>query len=613
MRVSLDPLDTDQWSLADPVADQTRDLSDTGPLRHFVVCGDNPLAYRLVVELRERYDAHVTAIVGPGQSEWAERIAGVAGTDVVITERVDASAFARAQLVEADALALVNQDDGGNVDAALVAQEIKPGIRIVIRMFNLSLGRRMEDMLTNCHVISPAAIAAPAFVAAALDETTSAPIRIADRTLVSRRRTSVEDKNIVLGLAVMGPRGTEPETLPVDDSRADLVLAEGKPAGPPRVRRRQSSYRVLPILFGRRVRLIATLFLIVLALGTVALARTMPVGDALYTAIIAELSGNTPPDVNLASKIALVVLTLVSIVLIPVLTAALVDATVQARLRREAGGLHGPIANHFVVVGLGDVGTGVLRSLYEQGHDVVAIEKDPEARGVRVARELGVPLIIGDGSRTANLAAASVATSQCLIISSTDDVINLETALKGRAEKPDLRVVLRLFDGEFADRVKKAFNINTSRSVSYLAAPAFAAAMLGRHVIATIPVRRRILLVAELPICADSPLEHQPVGAVNVDHESRLLGIRTGEGQVLWRVSEGRPLRRTDRLIVIATRTGLGRLMARTETPAEAEPQEPFRLLEPWRMPHSRSDQADPSSGENPTIGPRDAGLPGPA
>jgi Trk K+ transport system NAD-binding subunit len=239
------------------------------------------------------------------------------------------------------------------------------------------------------------------------------------------------------------------------------------------------------------------------------------------------------------------------------------------------------------VVGLGDVGTRVTRALYDQGVEVVAIERNPEARGVVVARELGIPVIIGDASRSEMLAAASVATCRALVIVSTDDVVNLETALLGRAERADLRVVLRLFDGEFADRVKRTFNIDQSRSVSYLAVPAFAAAMIGRQVLATIPVRRRVLLLAELPVSSGSAVEHKTVATLNRPHESRLLAIRTAD-QVLWRPSEGRPIRTTDRLIVVATRAGLGHLLAdTTQSASDAEPA-PYRLLEPWEIPHGR-------------------------
>ena len=44
--------------------------------------------------------------------------------------------------------------------------------------------------------------------------------------------------------------------------------------------------------------------------------------------------------------------------------------------------------------------------------------------------------------------------------------------------------------------LQQAFGIGISRSVSYLAAPSFAAALLDRAVVATIPVDRHALLLA---------------------------------------------------------------------------------------------------------------------
>ena len=59
---------------------------------------------------------------------------------------------------------------------------------------------------------------------------------------------------------------------------------------------------------------------------------------------------------------------------------------VKARLRLEAGGLHEPVSDHMVVVGLGDVGTRVVRALHDEGVDVVAIEQRPPG-----ARRAGRP------------------------------------------------------------------------------------------------------------------------------------------------------------------------------------------------------------------------------
>ena len=102
-------------------------------------------------------------------------------------------------------------------------------------MFKLSLGERISALLNNCVVLSAAAIAAPAFVAAALDEAATPPITVGDRTVVGILRDRTRAEDVLAGLAVMGPRGTVPEVLPADaDERADLVLARAKPAPPPR-------------------------------------------------------------------------------------------------------------------------------------------------------------------------------------------------------------------------------------------------------------------------------------------------------------------------------------------------------------------------------------------
>jgi Trk K+ transport system NAD-binding subunit len=228
----------------------------------------------------------------------------------------------------------------------------------------------------------------------------------------------------------------------------------------------------------------------------------------------------------------------------------------------------GPFADHVVVVGLGNVGTRVMQQLRDLGIPVVAIDRTDQARGVQLARDLGVPLIIGDASRAETLDEASAGTARSLVVLSTDDVTNLEAALHARTLKKDLRVVLRLFDGDFADRIQRAFNVTSSKSVSYLAAPAFAAAMLEREVIGTIPVKRRVLLVAEVPVEPGAALCGRTVAAAQHGGEARIIAVTAGEFRhAEWVPPFDRVLAPGERLVVVATRTGLGRLVAQS-TPA---------------------------------------------
>jgi Trk K+ transport system NAD-binding subunit len=586
-----------------------RPAEDPGgtPRRHLVVCGDDPLTYRLVDELVTGYRAEVTVIMPNRRRNQGPQISRLSMVRIVESERLDGDAFRRAQLATASGLALVQQDDVGNINAALQAQEINPGVRLVIRMFNMSLGNGIRQLFPDCAVLSDASMAAPAFVAAALGEVDPLHVRLPGRTLYVTRRADVRPQDVMCGLAAVGPPGGQPDLLPADQDSADLVLAvangrtsallhrlteesanvddqpmvTGRDTASVRVRRpnglrarwrrrRRRPLRRLSALVSRRLRITGLVLVVLLTAATVALAqvRHTSLANAAYIALLDTLGGANPDTGNRpVQKIVEAGLTLIGIALIPVLTAAVVEAAVNARLALALGRLREPIADHVVVVGLGNVGTRVIRQLYDLGVRVVTIDRTDTARGAQVARQLDIPLIVGDASREETLRAASVQTCRALLVLSTDDVTNLEAALHGRNLQEDLRVVLRLFDGEFANRVQRAFGITVSRSVSFLAAPAFALALLEREVIGTIPVGRQVLLIAEVPVAAGSALDGASLSAANEIGEARIIAV-TVHGEPTTRWSPGdRPLAAHDRLFVVATKRGLGRLLGRATAP----------------------------------------------
>lgn len=576
------------------------------------------MARRLVGELMDRYNSRVTVIVRSPLADQAPEIAELQPENgepelrpvVVTAARLSQEVFRRAGLEEAAGVALVHQDDVANVDAALIAREVSPTIRIVVRTFNPVLAEGITTMLGDCGVLSGSEFAAPAFVAAALGDNTPTYVRLPDELLMAARRADVDDPDVdddvLCGLAITGD-GADPVRLPADESQADLVLVRA-PSRPRReVRRRRHPLRATRLLFGRNLRLALATLAVVFAIGTVALAyaRGINLVEAGYLTVITALGGaNAEPGASVVEKVTAVLLVVTGVALIPTVTALIVDVIVNARLALAAGGLTEPVADHVIVVGLGNVGTRVIQELHEFGLDVVAVDRSEHARGVPVARELGIPVIIANANSAETLRAASVETCRALVVLSTDDVTNLETALLGRAVHRQhqqgaagpghgatpvqkLRVVLRLFDEEFAQRIKRAFDIDHSRSVSYLAAPAFAAAMMGREVIDTIPVGRRVLLVAELPIGAGSQLEGGFCPEVSRPNEVRLIAVRTRAGLTLWSLPERRPFVRGDRLLVVATRAGLAALLPRTAGVPNPPPLielQPLRLL----MVHAR-------------------------
>jgi Trk K+ transport system NAD-binding subunit len=561
------------------------------PRPHYVVCGSDPLAYRLVDELAGTGQAaRITAIVPPRRRTDMPDVGRIRGIRVIRAERIDEATLRAAGLAGADALALVHADDVTNIHAALCAQEVEPDLRLVIRMFNTSLGQGVKRLFADCTVLSDAAMAAPAFVAAALGEVDPTHFRHAGRTLYVARRGDVHPKHVVCLLAAAASDGPPAALLPdppVTPDPGDVVLAEatGRPAGTVmaarrivRSRRRRRPARVLlravRAMVDRRLGVAALVVALVVAVSGTILARATGVGlwQAVYLTLLTAVSGSDA-DLEHGAAVQLVqlLLTLAGLALVPLITAAVVGAVLNARLALADERLRIPRRDHVVVVGLGNVGTRVIRQLTDLGIEVVAIDKNAEARGARVARQLDIPFIVGDAGREENLRLASVETCQALVVLSTDDVTNLKAALNGRAIRPDLRVVLRLFDGEFAARIQKAFDITISRSVSYLAAPAFAYAIRNRDVIATIPLERHVLLVAEVAVAAGSPLVGADLRAADRPHDVRVIGLtRAGAGRVVWALPSAHRLAAGDRLTVVSRRAGLRWLLEQTSPPGPA-------------------------------------------
>jgi Trk K+ transport system NAD-binding subunit len=563
------------------------------------VCGDDPLAHSLVDELTTRYDAQVTVILPSRRRNHGPQLAALPGVRIVEAERLDADTFRAARLGRAGGLALVQQDDVGNIHAALRVQELYPDLRLVIRMFNMSLGHGVRRLFRDCAVLSDAAMAAPELVAAALGEVAPHFVRLPGRTLYVARRTDVPSSDVVCGIAATAAPGDtgRPEVLPADDRRADLVLAvanrshgparsldwpdddppEDEPAVPAprrtrwrarRQRRLLALSRALLSVVDRKLEVAALVLVLVFIGGVVAVGITEHVTpwQALYTTLLIAVDAGDPKlGAGAARQVIHVAMAVLGIALVPVITAIIVDALVNARLAVAMGRLLAPISGHLVVIGLGNVGTRVIRMLHDLGYEVVAIDKSETARGAQLAHELDIPLIVGDASEAETLRQASVGTCQALLALSTSDVVNLEAALHARTLRPGLRVVLRMFDSDFASRVQQAFDIPISRSVSSLAAPAFAAALLEREVIGTIAVQRRVLLIAEVPVAAGSAVAGRRVADLARVGEVRVIALTVGRSTwPTWTPPPDTPINAGDRLTVIANRTGLSRVLARS-------------------------------------------------
>ncbi|MFD0367980.1 NAD-binding protein [Streptomyces sp. NPDC127114] len=610
-----------------------------------VVCGDDGLAHRLADELRDVYRQRVVLIVTEERAE--ERPAGqvtasadttsggmVVPVQVMTAPAPTREALLRACVDRATALALLYEDDETNLRAALAARRLSPGLRLVVRMYNRKLGQHLEELLdeaalvrspgmdravldASTTVLSDADTAAPALAATVIADTSKVVqadgvlLRAAERTPPGRGE--VPDPGLctlaLLSSTEVDPAGTEgseasgpqgPVLLPDDRTvagsagRGSVVLETVRYAGPA-LPARHLTRRGAPLreLFSGRLRwALAGIAASVLALTltTTLLTDADPV-HAAYITLLDLFSINDPAiDAPVTNQVLQLLSGLVGLALLPLLVAGALEALGTFRtagsLRRPPRGLSG----HVVLLGLGKVGTRVLARLRELDIPVVCVEEDREARGIPLARSLHVPVVLGDVTEEGVLEAAEIHRAHALLALTSSDTTNLEATLHARTVKPDLRVSLRLYDDDFATAVYRTLRTahpeahTRSRSVTHLAAPAFAGAMMGRQVLGAMPVERKVLLFAALLVAGHPQFEGRTVAESFRPGAWRVLALDTAspgarrpdlatarhdgeQPQLLWDLHPGHVLRPEDRVVIAATRRGLAELLGRR--PAE--------------------------------------------
>src|SRR5215212_7833107 len=144
-----------------------------------------------------------------------------------------------------------------------------------------------------------------------------------------------------------------------------------------------------------------------------------------------------------------------------------------------------PMTGHCIVCGLGDVGYRVVELLHRLGEEVVVVTLQARDERRRIAESLGVRIMIGDARVDQVLEEAGLATAKLLIAATDLDLVNIEAALDARRMRPDMPVVIRLFDQGLARQLEGTFDLQRALGMSTLAAPTFAAAALGEAVLGT--------------------------------------------------------------------------------------------------------------------------------
>ena len=206
--------------------------------------------------------------------------------------------------------------------------------------------------------------------------------------------------------------------------------------------------------------------------------------------------------------------------------------------------------NHIIVFGAGHVGQRVIRDLVAMNLDVVVIDQSPSAVAEKRLGEIGVPIIRGDGRLPEVLEKARLSHAEAFVACTASDQANTEAIMKVRHGYPQIRIVSRVWDRQFAEQLESFLNVDSVLSSADLAAPAFAGAAVGVDITQTLEIEGVEYSTMRLTVAEGSSLAGSTVGDLQNELEvdivlvygggtsavqpSRELQVLVGDGIVLF-------------------------------------------------------------------------------
>jgi Trk K+ transport system NAD-binding subunit len=470
-----------------------------------IVCGLDATGYKIFRLLKHQGIAVVGIHDRPLPGE---------GDDVIIGDLQAAQTLLEAGIHDAQTLVLTDSEDGTNLGVLMQARVLNPRIRIVNRLFNTSLGERLDSTLPDHITMSVASLCAPIFAFSALGSAAIGQLRLFNQTWPihqvyvdeshawrGRKLSELwDDRDRMLIYYI--PAKTKLDLVSAVVQGHSLQVGDRLIMGTkPMIhaaQQRSLSQRLNKLLTALKylrhhsqgllasILLLLTMIFISTLVYVSSILKTSPV-DALYFSV-SMITGagdslvtvGNPPD---SLKLFTIFTMLIGAAIIGLSYALLNDFVLGTRFSHFWEAARIPQKQHFIVCGLGSVGVQIVTQLHQCGHEVVIVEKDSNCRFLSTVRSLKIPVIQGDTTLPTTLKAANFATAQALITVTSNDTVNLETALNAKSLAPKVPVIVRYHDPEFAWMAQLVFEFDAVLSPAELVAPAFAAAALGGRVL----------------------------------------------------------------------------------------------------------------------------------
>jgi Trk K+ transport system NAD-binding subunit len=166
---------------------------------HIVICGAGKVGYRVLLELL-KFDREVVLIERNPEGRFVQYVQDLS-VPLVIEDATRRESLLKAGVERASSIVPCTDDELRNLDIALEAREIQPGIKVVMRMFDADLARRVEKGFGIHTAFSTSALSAPIFASAAMRMDVKHSFYVED-TLLMISELIVAERSSLAGMRV---------------------------------------------------------------------------------------------------------------------------------------------------------------------------------------------------------------------------------------------------------------------------------------------------------------------------------------------------------------------------------------------------------------------------
>jgi voltage-gated potassium channel len=234
------------------------------------------------------------------------------------------------------------------------------------------------------------------------------------------------------------------------------------------------------------------------------------------------------------TQVLVTVVAYARILILAIVMATVMDFILRHRLPMLYTRRSKRMKNHVILCGLGQVGYRVLLELQRFDTEVTIIEENIDGPFVATVTDMGVPILFDDARNADVLIKAGLDRALAVVACTDDDLSNVEIALDAREIRPDIRVVLRLFDQRLASKIVASFDIELAFSASALAAPAFAAAAVDPSVKDTFYVAEMLYVHSSFWVPENSTLSKTTVWDLWGKYDVNTISFTDAADVVSW-------------------------------------------------------------------------------